>query len=115
MEAYLEGDLLNKSILVHRRTTGEYLHNNKYRQESVVERIHVPIVEPLFAELQHFIESILEQKTPRVTARDGYNALRLAHDIRMAVQQRLVDVNTISKPKTTGYSFVTPNLTSVQT
>lgn len=114
MEAYLEGDLLNKSILVHRRTTGEYLNNNKYRQESVVERIHVPIVEPLFAELAHFVESIIEQKAPRVTARDGYNALRLAHDIRLAVQQRLVDANTINKPKTTGYSFITPNLTPAQ-
>lgn len=114
MEAYLEGDLLNKSILVHRRTIGEYLNNNKYRQESIVERIHVPIVEPLFAELQHFVESVLENKTPRVTARDGLDALRLAQDIRAAIHTRLVDAHSINKPKATRYSFIASTQASVQ-
>jgi predicted dehydrogenase len=114
MEAYLEGDLLNKSILVHRRTIGEYLNNNKYHQESIVERIHVPIVEPLFVELQHFVECILEGKPPRVSARDGLKALRLATIIQDAIHERLIDANTMSKPKSMGYSFVTPTLTSPQ-
>lgn len=113
MEAYLEGDLLNKSILVHRRTIGEYLNNNKYRQESIVERIHVPIIEPLFAELQHFVESILEGKAPRVSARDGLNALRLAHQIRGAIHERMIDANTINKSKSARYSFINPSPTPV--
>jgi predicted dehydrogenase len=113
MEAYLEGDLLDKSISVHRRTIGEYLSNNKYRQESIVERIHVPIVEPLFAELQHFVECILEGKSPRVSARDGLRALRLSHVIRDTVHERLVDAHTLNK-KPAGYSFVPPVLTSAQ-
>jgi predicted dehydrogenase len=112
LEAYLEGDLLNKSILVHRRTIGEYLTNNKYRQESIVERIHVPIVEPLFAELQHFVQSIIENKTPRVTARDGLNALRLAHDIQTAINAHLIDANIINKSKSASYSFDGSNLAS---
>jgi predicted dehydrogenase len=112
MEAYLEGDLLNKSILVHRRTIGEYLSNNKYRQESIVERIHVPIVEPLFVELQHFIECVLEGKAARVSARDGLKALRLANTIQSAIHERLIDANTMSKPKSLGYSFISPTLTS---
>ena len=112
MEAYLEGDLLNKSILVHRRTIGEYLNNNKYRQESIVERIHVPIVEPLFAELQNFVECILEGKSPRVSARDGLKALRLANTIQNTIRECLIDAHTLSKPKSMGYSFVAPNLAS---
>ena len=64
LEAFVEGDLLNKSISVHRRTVGEYLNLNhrgvKYRQESVIERIHVPIFEPLFLELQHFVDCVVE-------------------------------------------------------
>lgn len=112
MEAYLEGDLLNKSILVHRRTVGEYLNNNKYRQESVVERIHVPIVEPLFAELQHFVECVLEGKPPRVPARDGLMALRLANIIQDNIHARIINANSIGKPKSMGYSFIAPTLTS---
>ena len=110
-EAYLEGDLLNKSISVHRRTIGEYLNNNKYRQESIVERIHVPIFEPLFLELQDFVDCIMEGKAPRVPARDGFNALRLADAIRAMIHERLVDANTISRPNLMPSSPVAPALT----
>ncbi len=95
-EAYLECDLLDKNIAVHRRTTGEYLNHSprgvKYRQESIVERIHVPIFEPLFLELQQFVRSIVENKPPTVPARDGLNALRLAVAIQNIIRKRLVNV-----------------------
>ena len=95
-EAYVEGDLLNKSIAVHRCTTAEYLlhirRGVKYRQESLVERIYVPIFEPLFLELQHFVECLADGKLPTVPARDGLKALRLAGDIRAAIHERLIEV-----------------------
>lgn len=85
-EAYIEADLSNKSIAVHRRSSGEYLQQNhgsvKYRQESVMEKILVPMVEPLFLEIEDFINCIYEQRLPQVPARDGLNALRLAVQIR---------------------------------
>lgn len=82
-EAFLECDLLSKSILVHRQTVGEYLHPGaKYRQESVVERIQVPTFEPLFLQLQHFVDCIRDGRQPIVSARDGLDALRLAERIR---------------------------------
>lgn len=91
----MEGDLLNKAISVYRRTVGEYLNLNhrgvKYRQESVMERIHVPIFEPLFLELQHFIDCVLEDKPSLVPAGDGLKALRLAAVIRNTLPGRLVD------------------------
>lgn len=89
LEAYVEADLLNKSLSVHRRTIGEYLNHNrrgvKYRQESIVERIFVPTLEPLFLELQHFVDCILHGSPPQVSARDGLNALRLVMDIRNTI------------------------------
>jgi predicted dehydrogenase len=98
IEAYLEGDLLNKSVLVHRRTIGEYYHN-KYRQESIVESIHVPSFEPLFLELQHFVDCVVEGKTPRVSARDGFRALNLATVIRENIRERLIRLNKSSEAK----------------
>lgn len=98
-QAYLESDLLNKSISVHRRTIGEYLNSNKYRQESIVERIHVPIVEPLLAELQQFVECVLEGKTPPVPARDGLKALRLATLIRETIGKQLIDMRAPRQPE----------------
>ncbi len=78
-EAFVEADLLNKNISVHRRTLGDYVHQKngvKYRQESLIERIVVPAREPLYLELQDFVSCVIEQKKPQVTALDGYNALR---------------------------------------
>jgi predicted dehydrogenase len=84
-EAFIEADLLNKNISVHRRTLGDYInHKNgvKYRQESLIERIVVPAREPLYLELQDFVNCVIDQKKPQVTAADGYNALRFVIALR---------------------------------
>ncbi|MBI1295438.1 gfo/Idh/MocA family oxidoreductase [bacterium] len=95
LEAYLEGDLMDKSIAVHRRTTAEYqAHNHrgvKYRQESVVERIYVPMVEPLAQELTHFTDCIIKGERCLVPARDGLKALQLAEEIRTLIESHMVD------------------------
>lgn len=104
LEAFVQADLLNKSVAVHRSMVGEYLNGGsqrgvKYRQESVVERIHVPIAEPLYLELQHFVESIRTRRQPLVTARDGALALELAHRIRQELRGQLLDAASLrSKP-----------------
>jgi predicted dehydrogenase len=94
LEAYVDSDLLNKSILVHRRTIGQYVNHNhrgvKYRQESIVECIHVPIFEPLLLELQHFVDCIVQNKPTQVSARDGLDALCLAVTIRDSILERAV-------------------------
>jgi predicted dehydrogenase len=94
LEAYIEADLLNKSLFVNRRTIGEYINVNqsgvKYRQESIVERIHVPILEPLYLESSHFLESVKGDKECLVTARDGLNALRLVETIREKALENLI-------------------------
>ncbi len=92
-ETYIEGDLLSKSIEIHHSTVGEYLNNNqrevKYRQESFVERIHVPSSEPLFLELQHFTECVRNQTDPLVTAQQGLRTLELAMEIREQILRRM--------------------------
>lgn len=97
-EAYVECDLLDKSIYVYRATIGEYLPHNhrgvKYRQESVVERIQVPIFEPMFLELQHFIECVTEGKPPLVSARDGLRALSLAERVSRQIHADLVQLGS---------------------
>jgi virulence factor len=94
-EAFLEANLLNKTVTVHRRTVSQYLnhnsHNVKYRQESILESVLVPVVEPLLSELQHFIDCVSEGKQPTVKPRDGFRALRLAVEIRDAIHANIVD------------------------
>lgn len=84
-DAYLECDLLNKTISVHRRSLGEYLNHNKgvkYRQESLEEKILVPTVEPLYLELQHFVDCILASERCLVGVREGLQTLQVVTQIR---------------------------------
>jgi predicted dehydrogenase len=86
--AYVEADLLNKTIMVHRRTFPQYLNNHhitKYRQESVIERIHVPMSEPLMLELRHFIDCVRQNSPSDVPGRDGLQALELAETVIRAI------------------------------
>ena len=95
-EAFIEADLLNKSISVHRRSFGEYLNHNKagvkYRQESVVERILVPGAEPLMLELAHFVESVQHKAQSSVPPQAGFFALRSAERICDDICGNLVDI-----------------------
>lgn len=90
--AYIEADLLNKSVLVHRRTFPQYLDNHdvtKYRQESIIERIHVPMSEPLMLELRHFVDCVRENRPNQVPGRDGLRALELAEVVASQIADRM--------------------------
>lgn len=89
--AYVEADLLNKSVLVHRRTFHQYLDNHsttKYRQESIIERIHVPMSEPLMLELRHFVDCVRQNRPSQVPGSDGLRALQLAETVANEVARQ---------------------------
>ena len=103
-DRFIVGNLLDKSVAVHRRTYGQYVNQGnlaaKYRQESVVESIHVPTTEPLWLELHHFIQCIRNRCAPAVTPRAGWLALRLAAQVRDVVNQNLLVMgNSLHTPE----------------
>ncbi len=114
LEAYMEANLLNKTVTVHRRTVAQYLNHNargvKYRQEGIVESIVVPVVEPLSAELAHFLDCVIEGRSPLVGASDGLKALRLALQIRDASRKHLLDVREKSSASLVNLSAVPATL-----
>ena len=97
LDAYITADLLSKNVSVFRSTIGERTENKsrgeKYRQENIVERIHVPTSEPLYLELQDFVDCVMDEQAPQVTAQHGLDALRLAEDIRSAIAPTLIRRN----------------------
>ncbi|WP_026369852.1 Gfo/Idh/MocA family oxidoreductase [Kallotenue papyrolyticum] len=87
--AYIEADLLSKSIAIHHRTIPQYLQGPtsvKYRQESLIERIVVPANEPLLMELKHFVAAVAQRSAPLVGTQQGLAALRLAHTIKQLAE-----------------------------
>jgi virulence factor len=91
-DAYVEADFMNKSIFIHRGSTGEYTgkcrNGVSYRQESLIERILVPNSEPLALEIKYFLECITQHQQPRVSIWDGLKALRMAQDISQLVNDQ---------------------------
>ncbi len=104
--SYIEADLLNKRISIHHHTTPQYSTTTDtvtYRQESLVEMIHVPAIEPLALELDHFLTCVREGSRPLVAATDGLRALVYATKVRELVQARMTTPPaTIAPPVMTG-------------
>ena len=87
---YIEVNLLSKSLMLHRRTFPQYIDNHqpsKYRQESLIECIHVPTMEPLLLELRHFVDCVKENKPTNVPGCDGLYALYLANQVAERANQ----------------------------
>jgi predicted dehydrogenase len=97
--AYIEADLLNKSLVIHRHIFSRYIDNQNastYRQESIIERIHVPYQEPLVLELEHFVHCVRNGLSSCVPGSDGLHALELAHNL---LDQLQLPSQRVQQPK----------------
>lgn len=80
----IELDYIDQSIDIHRSSLPEYLENagrSLFREMSIIERPQIYGAEPLFIELESFLEVVTRNETPKVTIDDGLNALKIAQKI----------------------------------
>ncbi|XDE63916.1 Gfo/Idh/MocA family oxidoreductase [Arthrospira platensis BEA 1257B] len=76
-----EADFLNNEILIHRQTTADYVTDYGqilYRQDGLIEKVHTSNIEPLHAELEHFVSCVHGGNQPSVGGEQALKALRLA-------------------------------------
>ncbi len=73
-----EADFLNNEILIHRYTPGQKTGQVLYRQDELVERVYTSNIEPLHAELEHFVNCVRGGNQPSVGGEQALKALRLA-------------------------------------
>jgi predicted dehydrogenase len=76
-----DADFLDNEILIHRQTTancstdyGQVL----YRQDGLIEKVYTSNIEPLHAELEHFVNCVRGGEKPSVGGEQALKALRLA-------------------------------------
>lgn len=77
----IETDFLHSDIAVHRYPTGNLPtknHHQFYRQDGLIEKVYTSNIEPLYAELEHFVSCIRGGECPYVGGKQGIQALRLA-------------------------------------
>lgn len=87
-----EADFLNNEILIHRQTTANYMTDYGqvlYRQDGLIEKVYTSNIEPLHAELEHFVNCVRGGNPPSVGGEQALKALRLASMIeQMALDDR---------------------------
>ena len=86
-DAFVDCDLLHKSILISRRThyrldTG---YSPIYKQENVIERVFVPNIEPLRYELAYFAQCIETGKSDINNGESASRDLKILDQIRKLV------------------------------
>jgi predicted dehydrogenase len=76
-----EADFLNNEILIHRQTTADWSADYGqvlYRQDGLIEKVYTSNIEPLHAELEHFIHCVRGGDQPSVGGEQALKALKLA-------------------------------------
>ena len=96
-----EADFLNNEILIHRQTTANYRTDYGqvlYRQDGLIEKVYTSNIEPLHAELEHFVGCVRGGNQPSVGGEQALKALRLASLIeQMALDGKAWHVQKESK------------------
>ncbi|MEN9204701.1 MAG: Gfo/Idh/MocA family oxidoreductase [Thermostichales cyanobacterium SZTDM-1c_bins_54] len=96
----VEADFLNSDeVLVHRQiTTHPDYGQAPYQRDYVTEHIRTSHVDPLQAELEHFINCVRGGNQPSVGGEQALKALRLAYEIeRMALDSCGLEESRLSK------------------
>lgn len=93
-QSYILADLLNRSLSVMRNTNLviDEGKESAYRQDSVIQRIFVPMVEPLHMELMDFIDCIMGAHEPMADGPAACRALRIAELIRDQALRQVTSV-----------------------
>jgi predicted dehydrogenase len=76
-----EANFLTNEILIHRQTTANYKTDYGqvlYHQDGLIERVSTSNIEPLHAELEHFVQCVRGGMQPSVGGEQALKALRLA-------------------------------------
>ena len=74
----IETDFLQNEILIHRQVNLQTQQQALYKQDGITEKVYTNNVEPIYAEIEHFVNCIRGGDRPSVGGEQALKALRLA-------------------------------------
>ena len=86
----VETDFLNHKLQIHRKSHESYSADHGelvYRNDGFVEEVSTTSIEPLYAELEHFLKCVQGKESPEVDGEQASRALIIANFIENAVEQ----------------------------
>ena len=87
-EAFVVADMLTRTVMIYRQSAADYFAQRGevlYRQEGLIEQVYVPQIEPLYAEVQHFLSCVRERRQPLVGSTDAIRVMTVADVIEERV------------------------------
>ncbi len=83
VEKCIIADLLERTLSIYKSTnlTIDLTRDNSYVQDSVVQKVYIPLVEPLRAELIAFYESVVNDAEVPVDGENGVDAIRICEQV----------------------------------
>ena len=86
----VETDFLNHTLHIHRKSHESYTAEHGelvYRNDGFVEEVSTTSIEPLYAELEHFLKCVQGKESPEVDGEQASRALIIADFIECAVER----------------------------
>ena len=86
----VETDFLNHTLHIHRKSNESYTADHGelvYRNDGFVEEVSTTSIEPLYAELEHFLKCVQGKELPEVDGEQASRALSIADFIECAVEK----------------------------
>ena len=86
----METDFLNHNLRIHRRSHGSVSADHGelvFRNDGFIEEVSTTSIEPLYAELEHFLRCVRGEESPAVDGLQASRALQLADLIERCVEQ----------------------------
>ena len=82
-DCYFEADLLAKTLSIAQSTniTIDITKDTFYKQDSVIQKVYIPLEEPLKAELLSFYDAVVSDKPMVVTGEMGIEAIKICQVI----------------------------------
>ena len=74
----IETDFLQNEILIHRHQPSLPTPQGMYKQDGITEKVYTSNIEPIYAEIEHFVHCIRGGQRPSVGGEQALKALRLA-------------------------------------
>tara|TARA_Y100000589_G_C27164503_1_gene634194 strand:+ start:1072 stop:2097 length:1026 start_codon:yes stop_codon:yes gene_type:complete len=91
----VETDFLNHTLQIHRKSHESYTAEHGelvYRNDGFVEEVSTTSIEPLYAELEHFLKCVHGKESPEVDGEQASRALIIADFIELAVEKPGEDI-----------------------
>ena len=82
-EGCICADLLAKTLEIYKSTnmTTDLTRDNSWRQEGIIQKVYIPIEEPLRAELIAFYESVVNDVPVVIGAESGIRAIKICEQV----------------------------------